>query len=127
AMLTRFLREADVDVVLCAGRYTLLDQAAARDLLPEAGARGVDVVIAGVYNSGLLASDQPRTDATYDYRPAPPEVLDRARAIAAVCRQFGVTLPEAALAFVRSHPSVTSIVVGLSGESEVAETARRAR
>lgn len=125
-MLARFVRETDVDVVMCAGRYTLLEQGASRDLLPAAEERSVDVVIAGVYNSGLLASDQPPADATYDYRPAPPELIERVRAIAAVCGTFGVTVPEAALAFVRFHPSVVSTVVGMRDSSEVSQTLRRA-
>jgi aryl-alcohol dehydrogenase-like predicted oxidoreductase len=125
-MLTRFVRETDVDVVLCAGRYTLLDQAAAADLLPAAQARGVGVVIGGVYNSGLLSRDRPPVDATFDYRQAPPELVDRVTRIAAVCRTYGVTLPEAALAFVRTHPAVVSTLVGLRSAAEVAETIDRA-
>ncbi|WP_433224032.1 aldo/keto reductase [Dactylosporangium sp. CS-047395] len=126
AMLARFVRETDVDLVMCAGRYTLLDQCAAHDLLPAARQHGVGVVIAGVYNSGLLAQDRPPAGAMYDYRPAAPELLRRARRIAAICAEHGVTLPEAALAFVRRHPAVVSTVVGLRSRPEVAETVRRA-
>ncbi|MEU0548646.1 aldo/keto reductase [Micromonospora sp. NPDC005979] len=125
AMLARFVRETDIDVVMCAGRYTLLEQGAADDLLPAAQAAGVGVVIAGVYNSGLLARDQPPADATYNYQQAPPEVIERARRIAAVCQEYGVTLPQAALAFVRRHPVVVSTVVGLRDEAQVTETLRR--
>ncbi|MCZ9336704.1 aldo/keto reductase, partial [Streptomyces sp. TRM76130] len=64
-LLTRFVRDTDVDVVLCAGRYTLLDQSALDDLLPAAEARGTSVVVGGVFNSGLLADPGP--GATYDY------------------------------------------------------------
>ncbi|MGV9212892.1 aldo/keto reductase [Micromonospora sp. RB23] len=125
AMLARFVRETDIDVVMCAGRYTLLEQGALDDLLPAAQAAGVGVVIAGVYNSGLLARDQPPADATYNYQQAPPEVIERARRIAAVCQEYGVTLPQAALAFVRRHPVVVSTVVGLRDEPQVTETLRR--
>ncbi|MDG4789704.1 aldo/keto reductase [Micromonospora sp. WMMD1102] len=125
AMLARFVAGGDVDVVMCAGRYTLLEQGAAGDLLPAATDAGVGVVVAGVYNSGLLSRDRPPADAYYDYRPAPPELLDRARRIAAVCEEHGVTLPQAALAFVRRHPAVVSTVVGLRDRSQVAETLRR--
>lgn len=69
SLLARFLRESDVDAVLCAGRYSLLDQGAAEELLPEAAARGRSVVVGGVFNSGLLAD--PRPGATYDYAAAP--------------------------------------------------------
>ncbi|WP_433088817.1 aldo/keto reductase [Dactylosporangium sp. CA-052675] len=125
AMLARFVRETDVDLVMCAGRYTLLEQGAAQDLLPAARQRRVGVVIAGVYNSGLLARDRPPDDATYDYRPAPAELLQRARRIAAICAEHGVSLPEAALAFVRGHPAVVSTVVGLRSPAEVTETVHR--
>ncbi|WP_405433388.1 aldo/keto reductase [Micromonospora sp. NBC_00617] len=125
AMLARFVAETDIDVVMCAGRYTLLEQGALDDLLPVAQARGVGVVIAGVYNSGLLARDQPPADAAYNYQQAPPELIERARRIAAVCQAYGVTLPQAALAFVRRHPAVVSTVVGVRDAAQVTETLRR--
>ncbi|GAA4263307.1 aldo/keto reductase [Dactylosporangium darangshiense] len=126
ALLTRFVRETGVDLVMCAGRYTLLEQGALNDLLPAAAERGVGVVIAGVYNSGLLAQHRPPDDATYNYQPAPAELIDRARRIAAVCEAHGVSLPAAALAFVRTHPAVVSTVVGLRSRVQVAETLHRA-
>ncbi|MBM0274944.1 aldo/keto reductase [Micromonospora tarensis] len=125
AMLARFVAETDVDVVMCAGRYTLLEQGALTDLLPIAQARNVGVVIAGVYNSGLLARDTPPSDATYNYQQAPTEVIDQARRIARVCQTYGVTLPQAALAFVRRHPAVVSTVVGMRDEAQVLETLGR--
>ncbi|WFE54562.1 aldo/keto reductase [Micromonospora sp. WMMD1155] len=125
AMLARFVTETDVDVVMCAGRYTLLEQGALTDLLPAAQARRVGVVIAGVYNSGLLARDLPPSDAAYDYRQAPVEVIGQARRIARVCQTYGVTLPEAALAFVRRHPAVVSTVVGVRDAVQATETLRR--
>jgi aryl-alcohol dehydrogenase-like predicted oxidoreductase len=126
AMLTRFVQETDIDLVMCAGRFTLLEQGARHDLLPAALRHGVGVVVAGVYNSGLLAGDRPPADATYDYRPAPAALIDRTTRIAAVCEAHGVTLPEAALAFVRRHPAVVSTVVGVHDRAQVAETIRRA-
>ncbi|MFF5180527.1 aldo/keto reductase [Micromonospora sp. NPDC000316] len=126
AMLARFVEETDVDVMMCAGRYTLLEQGALADLLPAAQARGVGVVVAGVYNSGLLARDRPPADAVYNYQQAPPELIMRARRIADVCEAYGVTLPQAALAYVRQHPAVVSTVVGLRDTAQVAETLRRA-
>ncbi|MFF5214564.1 aldo/keto reductase [Micromonospora sp. NPDC000442] len=125
AMLARFVRETDVDVMMCAGRYTLLEQGAAGDLLPLAASRGVGVVIAGVYNSGLLSRDRPPADAFYNYQQAPPELIERARRIAEVCDAHGVTLPQAALAFVRRHPAVVSTVVGVRNGTQMAETVRR--
>jgi D-threo-aldose 1-dehydrogenase len=126
AMPTRFVRECDVDLVMCAGRYTLLDQAALADLLPAALERGVGIVVAGVYNSGLLATDSPRAGATFDYQPADAQVLARARRIADVCAAHGVTLPAAALAFARAHPAVVSTVVGLQDADQVRQTVQRA-
>jgi len=125
AMLTRFVRECDIDVVMCAGRYTLLEQPAAADLLPAALERGVGVVVAGVYNSGLLARDVPPPSAHYNYEVAPSDLLERARAIAEVCAEHDVTLPQAALAFVDRHPAVVSTVVGLRSPAQVAETLSR--
>jgi D-threo-aldose 1-dehydrogenase len=125
AMLARFVTETDVDVVMCAGRYTLLEQGALTDLLPAAQARRVGVVIAGVYNSGLLARDLPPSDAAYNYQRAPVEVVGQARRIARVCQTYGVTLPQAALAFVRRHPAVVSTVVGVRDAVQVTETLRR--
>jgi aryl-alcohol dehydrogenase-like predicted oxidoreductase len=125
ALLARFVRETDIDLVMCAGRYTLLEQGAADDLLPAAVSRRVGVVIAGVYNSGLLSRDRPPADAHYNYRQAPPELVERARRIAAVCETYGVTLPQAALAFVRRHPAVVSTVVGVRNEPQLTDTVRR--
>ncbi|WP_433358473.1 aldo/keto reductase [Micromonospora saelicesensis] len=125
AMLARFVRETDLDVMMCAGRYTLLEQGAAADLLPAAENRGVGVVIAGVYNSGLLSRDRPPADAVYNYQQAPAALIERARQIATVCETYGVTLPQAALAFVRRHPAVVSTVVGVRKEAQAVETVRR--
>ncbi|GIJ09687.1 aldo/keto reductase [Micromonospora andamanensis] len=125
AMLARFVRETDVDVMMCAGRYTLLEQGAVDDLLPLAESRGVGVVIAGVYNSGLLSRDRPPADTFYNYQQAPPELIERARRMAEVCDAHGVTLPQAALAFVRRHPAVVSTVVGVRNGTQMAETVRR--
>jgi D-threo-aldose 1-dehydrogenase len=120
-MLTRFVRETDVDVVLCAGRYTLLDQSALTELLPAAVARGVSVVIGGAFNSGLLAD--PKPGATYDYAAVPPELLDRALRMQAVAERHGISLRAAALAFCAAHPAVTSVLVGARSAAEVHDCA----
>jgi D-threo-aldose 1-dehydrogenase len=125
ALLTRFVRETDADVVMVAGRYNLLDQTAARDLLPEALRRGVGVINAGVFSSGLLALAWPRPDATYDYRPASTALVERAQHLARICQRFGVDLPTVALAFAADHPSISSVVVGLRSPEEVADAVRR--
>ena len=110
-MLARFVREADIDAVMCAGRYTLLDQAALEELLPACVERGTVVVAAAVMNSGLLADPTP--EARFDYAPAPPELLARALAIKDVCERNGVPLRAAALQFVFGHPQVVSVVAGV--------------
>ena len=111
-MLADLVRLADVDVVLLAGRYTLLEQAALDDLLPACEEHGVSVVAAGVFNSGLLARPSPADDARYDYAGAPRELVERARAIACVCERHSTTLPAAAIAFPLAHPAVASVCVG---------------
>ncbi|MFH9011355.1 aldo/keto reductase [Streptomyces sp. NPDC017943] len=120
-MLTRFVRETDVDVVLCAGRYTLLDQSALRDLLPTAHARGRSVVIGGAFNSGLLAD--PRPGARYDYTDAPPELVRRALRLKALADRHGTTLRAAALAFCAAHPAVATVLVGARSAREVHDCA----
>ncbi|MFJ9899609.1 aldo/keto reductase [Streptomyces sp. NPDC091280] len=123
AMLTRFIRDTDVDVVLCAGRYTLLDQSALAELLPSALARGTSVVIGGAFNSGLLAD--PKPDATYNYTQAPAELLDRALRMKAAAQRHGTTLRAAALAFCAAHPAVASVLVGARSAAEVQDCAEQ--
>ncbi|WP_405783834.1 aldo/keto reductase [Streptomyces sp. NBC_00859] len=125
AMLTRFLRDTDADVVLCAGRCTLLDRSALTGLLPEAQARGRSVVVGGVFNSGLLAD--PRPGATYDYSAAPADVLGRALRMKAVCARYGVPLRAAALRFPHRHPAVASVLVGTRSAAEVHDAAAMLR
>ncbi|MEU1010804.1 aldo/keto reductase [Streptomyces sp. NPDC005890] len=122
-MLTRFVRDTDVDVVLCAGRYTLLDQSAATELLPEAARRGVSVVIGGPFNSGLLADPTPR--ATYNYTQAPKALLHRALRIKGIAEHHGTTLRTAALAFCSAHPAVASVLTGARSAAEVHDCADR--
>ncbi|MFC7497086.1 MULTISPECIES: aldo/keto reductase [unclassified Nocardioides] len=123
--LTQLVREHDVDIVMCAGRYTLLEQA--DELLDAALERGVGVAVAGVYNSGLLARPRPGPTPLYNYVPAPAELVARVHAIADVCEAHGVTLPEAAVAFPLRHPAVVSVVVGAAGPGQVADAVDRYR
>jgi D-threo-aldose 1-dehydrogenase len=121
ALLARFVRETDVDVVLLAGRYSLLDQSALSELLPQAAQRGVSVVVGGVFNSGLLAD--PKPGATYDYAAAPDGLLQRALRIKAVCEAHQVPLRAAALRFPLTHPAVASVLVGLRNPHEAHDAA----
>ncbi|WP_439692769.1 aldo/keto reductase [Curtobacterium sp. SP.BCo] len=113
------------DVVMLAGRYTLLEQPAAA-LVARCEALGVAVVAVGVYNSGLLGVDRPGPGATYDYATASTVLVDRANAIADVCERHGVTLPAAALAFPRRAPAVRAIALGAQSASQVQQNAARA-
>ncbi len=124
-MLTRFVRETDVDLVMVAGRYSLLDQRAADELLPAALERGIGVVAAGVYNSGVLSEDRPRADSHFDYADVPTDVLERTSRIADVCESVGVRLPVAATQFAARHPSVVSTVLGLRTADEVRSAIER--
>ncbi|KAB1937825.1 aldo/keto reductase [Micromonospora sp. ALFpr18c] len=120
AMLARFLRETAADVVMLAGRYTLLEQDALDDVLPAAVEQGKSVIAVGVFNSGLLARERPGPDAKYNYADAPPDVVARAVRIAEVCEQHGTTLPAAAVAFPFGHPAVVNVTVGVRTPDEVA-------
>lgn len=115
--LARFAREADFDCFMLAGRYTLLEQGALDELLPEVVDRGMSIVAGGVYNSGVLID--PRPGATFDYAPAKAEVIERALALQAVCARFEVPLRAAAVQFPLAHPAVASVVVGARTPAEV--------
>jgi D-threo-aldose 1-dehydrogenase len=117
APLAWFVSRADVDCVLVAGRYSLLDTSAATELFPLCARRGVRVLAGGVFNSGILAD--PRDGAHYDYAPAPPAMLARARRIRDVCDGYGVPVAAAALQFTLRHPAVTAAVVGARTPAEI--------
>ncbi|NUP46245.1 MAG: aldo/keto reductase, partial [Catenulispora sp.] len=120
AMLARFLRETAADVVMLAGRYTLLDQRALDDVLPAALEHGKSVVAVGVFNSGLLARDRPAAGMKYDYQDAPAHLVARAQEIADVCEEHGTTLPAAAIAFPFTHPAVVNVSLGMRTPEQVA-------
>ncbi|WP_222106298.1 aldo/keto reductase [Catellatospora sichuanensis] len=123
AILARFAAETDVDALMVAGRYTLLEQPALDDILPACVKRGISVLNVGVFNSGLLAVEWPDETRPYEYGTAPAEILARAQGIATACRRHGVTLPQAALAFAAAHPAVASIVVGAGRPGHVERSA----
>jgi D-threo-aldose 1-dehydrogenase len=108
-----------MDVVFVAGRYTLLDQSALADLLPACEEGGVAVLVGGVMNSGVLAD--PRPGARFDYGPAAPDVIERARRIGASCARHGVPLRAAAMQFPMAHPAVASLVAGVRSVAHLDE------
>ena len=112
APLLRFVTETEVDAVMLAGRWTLADRTGA-SLLEACAQRGVSVVAAAPYNSGLLARQHPPDDSHFDYDQAPADVVAFARALAARCEAAGTTLPQAALQFPLQHPAVPTVVVGM--------------
>jgi D-threo-aldose 1-dehydrogenase len=109
----------DLDVVLLAGRYTLLDQTSLDRALPLCVERGVSVVAGSPYNTGLL--HDPAPDKTFDFVKAPPEMLERAVALKKVCEKHDVPLPAAAIQFPLAHPAVAAVLTGACAPSEVVE------
>ena len=101
------------DAFLLAGRYTLLEQAPLDDLLPKCLAAGTSIVVGGPLNSGILAGRD-----TWNYNPAPPEVMARVKAIAAICDAHNVPLPAAALQFPLAHKAVAAIIPGPRNAAE---------
>jgi D-threo-aldose 1-dehydrogenase len=118
-MCLRFAREGDIDAVLLAGRYSLLEQPAAAEFLPVAIEKKIGVMLGGVFNSGILATG-PVAGAKYNYKPAPPDVLAKVAAIDAVCKRHGTSLADAALHFALAHPAVGSVVLGAVSPAEIA-------
>jgi D-threo-aldose 1-dehydrogenase len=120
------LERVELDVILLAGRYTLLDRSAADRLLPMCAERGVRVIVGGPYNSGILA--QPTAshrEPRYDYEASPAPILARTAALEQVCEAHGVPLGAAALKFPLRHPAVASVIPGLVGEAQVDQTIER--
>jgi D-threo-aldose 1-dehydrogenase len=118
------LAHSDLDVLLLAGRYTLLDQTALPELLPLCLKRGTRVVIGGPFNSGILATGTRPADGRpvyFNYAPAEPEVIARATAIERLCAAHGVPLKAAALQFPRGHPAVACVLAGARSVAELDE------
>jgi len=110
APLAELVRSCNLDVVLLAGRYTLLDQSSLADLIPACVEREVSIVIGGVFNSGVLVNPVP--GASFDYIPAGDAVIAKALAIQEVCRKYDVPLAAASLQFPLAHPRVSTVLVG---------------
>ena len=122
----RFARDTDLDCILLAGRYTLLEQKALDELLPLCIEKDIGILVGGPFNSGILARG-PVEGAPYDYRAAPPEVLERVHRIDQVCRRHGVALAAAALQFPLAHPTVSTLIPGAISRAEVLQNAGHLR
>jgi D-threo-aldose 1-dehydrogenase len=116
--LLTFVERCDIDVVMVAGRWTLLDRSAA-PLLKACAQRGVSVVSAAPFNSGILASNTPQVSDNFDYGPVPSLRLAQATALAELCSRHGVDLPQLALQFPLRHEAVAAVVAGMRSEREV--------
>ncbi|MGW3085220.1 aldo/keto reductase [Streptomyces sp. NPDC001108] len=123
--LASYVAEFDVDVVLIAGRFSLLDHQALDTLLPLCARTDTAVVVGGVFNTGLLADPTP--GAMFNYRPVPSEALERARRCRELCAEYGVPLTAAAIQFPLLHGAVSSVVLGCRSAAEVTANAAAAR
>jgi D-threo-aldose 1-dehydrogenase len=124
--IERAVRTDAIDLVMLPGRYTLLE-APAKDIVALCQERGVGIVNAAVFNSGLLATPEPSEASHYEYREVPPDKLQRAQDLASTCRELGVELPTAALQFSARHPAVVSVVVGADTPEQIRQNVERMR
>jgi D-threo-aldose 1-dehydrogenase len=125
AVCELLLDRIELDFILLAGRYTLLDQSA-EALLSDCISKGVRIIVGGPFNSGILAQplkDQPTP--RFDYERASPEIMRRAKALEELCVSFGVPLAAAALHFPLRHPAVAAVIPGPSSPIEVEQLLRR--
>jgi D-threo-aldose 1-dehydrogenase len=119
AVLVRIAETTDIDCLLVANRFTLLDRTAETALLPLCLDKEIAAIAGGVFNSGLLASPAP--GATFNYEPAPHDLIERARTLAEICGRHGVPLKAAALQFPFQHPAVNAILIGPRSVAELDE------
>jgi D-threo-aldose 1-dehydrogenase len=117
--LPELLRGGLIDVVMLASRCTLLEQGGLRSVLEPALEAHASIVAVGVFNTGLLSSVWPASDAKYNYDQAPPDLVTRARQLAIVCERHGTTLPQAAIAFPLLHPAVSCVALGMRTAEQV--------
>ena len=115
--LTRFVHEVDLDCLLLAGRYTILDNSSGTELLQLCREKNIGVVLGGIFNSGLLAN--PEMNKTFDYVDASPEILEKAQTMAGLAQSHGVSLAHAAVQFGLRHAGVSSIVIGARTRNEM--------
>jgi D-threo-aldose 1-dehydrogenase len=116
----RFVAEADVDCIMLPRQFTLIERAGAVDLLPECLARDVGVLIAGPFDSGILATGAV-PGATYNYAPATEEMLRLVAGMERICHRHNVPLRSAALQFPYRHPAIGSVVTGMRSRAEVVD------
>jgi D-threo-aldose 1-dehydrogenase len=116
-VLTELVRACDLDVVLLAGRYTLLDQSSMSDLIPACRDQRTSIIVGGVFNSGILLNPSP--SARFDYVPADSALIEKARQLQSVCEAHGVPLAAAAIQFPLAHPQIASVLIGARSVDEL--------
>ena len=128
AICLDLIERVELDVILLAGRYTLLDRSAADVLIPECARRGIRLIIGGPYNSGILAQEDLSDTARlhYDYEQAPIATIARAQRLAAICALHGVPLPAAALQFPLRDPRISCVIAGVASPGETRDLIARA-
>jgi len=114
---TKAVKEMDLDVILIAGRYSLLDQSAQKVLFKECLKKQTGVMVGGVYNSGVLANPVP--ESTYNYLPVTPEILSKVKQIQELLLEFNISLTAAAIQFPLRHPAVTCVITGSRSVTEL--------
>jgi D-threo-aldose 1-dehydrogenase len=114
---TKAVKEMDLDVILIAGRYSLLDQSAQEVLFKECLKKQTGVMVGGVYNSGVLANPVP--ESTYNYLPVTPEILSKVKQIQELLLEFNISLTAAAIQFPLRHPAVTCVITGSRSVTEL--------
>jgi len=123
AICLELMRTAQLDLILLAGRYTLLEQTSLDELFPLCQKSGVQIVVGGPYNSGILATGTRGSGGLhYNYLAAPQDIAIRVRALESICDRYKVPLPAAALQFPLAHPQVVSVIPGLESAKHVAQT-----
>lgn len=113
------MRRADIDCILLAGRYTLLDRSAVAELLPLCEKKNTSVVVGGVFNSGILATG-PVAGSHFDYMPATPAILEKVAAMEAIAKSQGLPLAAPAIQFALDHPAVASVLLGTAKPASLA-------
>jgi D-threo-aldose 1-dehydrogenase len=113
--------EFPIDCCLVAGRYTLIDHHALDHFLPEYQRRGIAVIAAGVFNSGILGGGSAGETKVFNYQAAPPAIVERVRRVERICAKHGVALPAAAIQFVAAHPAVTTVLQGAKSVGELTQ------
>jgi D-threo-aldose 1-dehydrogenase len=117
-ILLRFAADGDFDCFMLAGRYTLLDHTSLELFMPECERRGISVLMAAPFNSGILATGA-HAGATYFYAEADVEIMARTKRIEGICERHRVAIAAAALQFALAHPAVSSVVTGMRSRREV--------